>query len=148
LNLLDLQPEAVTRLEDEELRGLLASLVDITAEDRKQAQIRFYNPVSPKSQQFHDSKGKVVAAGGGNGSAKTETMLVEVIMCATGVFPDSQRHLIEQKFRGPINCRVTVESLTTTLDPIILPKLQWFRWTGVDRPGGEKGIGAGSRKTA
>jgi hypothetical protein len=66
-------------------------------------------------------------------------MLVEVIMCATGIFPDSQRHLIEQKFRGPINCRVTVESLTTTLEPIILPKLQWFRWTGVDRPGGEKG---------
>jgi hypothetical protein len=80
-----------------------------------------------------------VAAGGGNGSAKTETMLVEVIMCATGVFPDSQRHLVEQKFRGPIHCRVTVESLTTTLEPIILPKLQWFRWTGVDRPGGEKG---------
>jgi hypothetical protein len=139
LNLLDLQPSGVGSLTDEELRELLAKTVEITAEDRKQSQIRFYNPVSPKSQQFHDSKGRVVAAGGGNGSAKTETMLVEVIMCATGMFPDSQRHLIDQKFRGPINCRVTVESLTTTLDPIILPKLQWFRWTGVDRPGGEKG---------
>src|SRR5437762_13733662 len=85
-------------------------MVSITEEDRKQNQIRFYQPVSPKSQQFHDSKGRVVAAGGGNGSAKTETMLVEVVMCATGIFPDSQAHLVEQKFRGPINCRVTVES--------------------------------------
>lgn len=139
MRLLDLEPADVQRLTDEELRLLTAETVSITEEDRKQNQLRFYKPVSAKSQQFHDSKGHVVAAGGGNGSAKTETMLVEVIMCATGVFPDSQRHLIEQKFLGPINCRVTVESLTTTLEPIILPKLQWCRWTGVDRPGGEKG---------
>lgn len=129
----------MTSLSDEELREFLASAVKITEEDRKQSQILFYKPVSAKSQQFHESKGKVVAAGGGNGSAKTETMLVEVVMCATGVFPYSQRHLIAQKFRGPINCRVTVESLTTTLDPIILPKLMWQKWTGVDSPGGERG---------
>jgi hypothetical protein len=43
---------------------------------------------------------------------------------------------------------VTVESLTTTLEPIILPKLQWWKWTGVDRPGGDEGTGAGSRSRA
>lgn len=139
LNLLDIQPGGVSALSDEQLRELLASTVAITQQDRKENQLKFYRPVSPKSQSFHESKAKVVAAGGGNGSSKTETMLVEVIMCATGVFPDSQRHLIDQKFRGPIQCRVTVESLTTTLEPIILPKLQWFKWTGIDRPGGEKG---------
>src|SRR5260221_325011 len=132
LNLLDVPATSPRDWSNEALEAFLRTAVQVTEQDRKENQIKFYKPVSPKSQQFHESKGRVVAAGGGNGSAKTETMLVEVIMCATGAFPDSQRHLIEQKFRGPINCRVTVESLTTTLEPIILPKLQWFRWTGVD----------------
>src|SRR3990167_2290454 len=139
MNLAELQPASLSHLSDDAFRELLAATVAVTHEDRKQSQILYYQPVSPKSQTFHDSKAKVVAAGGGNGSAKTETMLVEVIMCATGVFPESQRHLIEQKFRGPIQCRVTVESLTTTLDPIILPKLQFWKWSGVDMPGGAKG---------
>jgi hypothetical protein len=139
LNLLDLSPEALGNLSDEDLRLLAAQAVSITEEDRKTSQIKFYRPVSPKSQLFHNSKARVVAAGGGNGSAKTETMLVEMVMCSTGIFPESQRHLIDQKFRGPINCRLTVESLTTTLEPIILPKLMWQKWTGVDRPGGDRG---------
>jgi hypothetical protein len=139
LSLLDVPHTAPQDWSDEALESFLRTAVTITEQDRKESQIKFYQPVSPKSQTFHDSKGRVVAAGGGNGSAKTETMLVEMVMCMTGVFPDSQRHLIEQKFRGPIQTRLTVESLTTTLDPIILPKLQWFRWTGVDRPGGDRG---------
>jgi hypothetical protein len=122
-----------------ELETFLRSAVRVTEQDRKENQIKWYRSVSPKAQAFHDSKARVVAAGGGNGSSKTETMLVDLAMCMTGVFPDSQRHLIEQKFRGPIHCRLTVESLTTTLEPIILPKLQWFHWSGVDRPGGERG---------
>lgn len=138
-NLADLQPSHVGTLSDDQLRELLVTTLKITEEDRKQNQLLFYKPVSPKSQLFHESKAKVVAAGGGNGSSKTETMLVEMVMCMTGVFPESQRHLIDQKFRGPINTRLTVESLTTTLEPIILPKLQWFKWTGVDRPGGTRG---------
>lgn len=129
----------VSKLSDEELRSLLATTVQITEQDRKESQILYYQPVSPKSQSFHDSKAHVVAAGGGNGSSKTETMLVEMVMCATGVFPFSQAHHIPGKFRGPINCRLTVESLTTTLDPIILPKLMYMKWTGVDRPGGDRG---------
>lgn len=139
MNLSEIQPSNVVNLNDDQLRELLASTLQIVEEDRKQSQIRFYKPVSPKAQHFHESKGRVVAAGGGNGSAKTETMLVEVVMCATGIFPDSQKHLIDQKFRGPVQCRVTVESLTTTLEPIILPKLQWFKWSGTDRPGGARG---------
>jgi hypothetical protein len=139
LNLLDVPRASPPRLVERGPGGVPSHRRQVTEQDRKENQIKFYKPVSPKSQPSTTRSGRVVAAGGGNGSAKTETMLVEVVMCATGIFPDSQRHLIEQKFRGPINCRVTVESLTTTLEPIILPKLQWFRWTGVDRPGGEKG---------
>jgi len=139
MNLADLQPASLPNLPDEEFRELMASAVTITQEDRRQNSILYYQPASAKAQAIHESRAKVVAAGGGNGSSKTETMLVEMVMCMTGVFPYTQRHLIEQKFKGPIQARLVVESLTTTLEPIILPKLMWWRWTGVDTAGGKRG---------
>lgn len=139
MNFADLNPADLSSLPQEQFEELFRSALSITQEDRRQSQILYYNPASPKAQAIHDSTAKVVAAGGGNGSSKTETILVEMIMCATGVFPYSQRQLVEQKFKGPIQCRLVVESLTTTLEPIILPKLQWWRWTGVDTQGGARG---------
>lgn len=139
MNLLELPPQEIHALTDEQLRELAASMVTITQEDRKQSQILFYQPASPKIQAVHDSMAKVIGVGGGNGSGKSESMIVDLVMCATGVFPYSQRHLIEQKFRGPIQCRLVVESLTTTLETVILPKLMWWKWTGVDKQGGERG---------
>lgn len=139
MNLSELQPDALPSLSDEAYRELLAETVELTREDRRQNQLLFYRPASARAQQVHDCKSRVVGVGGGNGSGKTDTMLVDVVMSATGIFPLSQRHLVGQKFRGPINCRVVVESLTTTLEPIILPKLMWWRWSGADAPGGEKG---------
>lgn len=139
MNLSELPPSQVKALSDDQLRELLASTLHVTQEDRKQNQLLFYKPTSPKAQLVHDCKAKVVGVGGGNGSGKSESMMVDGVMTATGVFPYSQRHLIDQKFRGPISCRLVVESLTTTLETVIIPKLQWWRWTGVDRPGGERG---------
>lgn len=80
-------------------------------------------------------------------NSKTDTMLAELSMLATGIFPPEKNFRggkkvldgIKAKFRGPIAIRVVVESLTTTLHPIILPKLQWFKWNGVDEPGGDRG---------
>ena len=94
--------------------NVLAETLTITSEDRKQNQILYYNPVSPRAQNFHTSTAQVLAAGGGNRSGKTETMLAHMVMCSTGVFPYSQKHLVDTHFRGPISCRLTVESLTTT----------------------------------
>lgn len=139
MNLADVDTAKVSTLSNEELRQLVATTVTLTQEDRKQAQLLFYKPNSPKVQAFHDTAAKVAGIGGGNGSGKSESMMVDTVMTMTGVFPYSQRHLIEQKFRGPINCRLVIESLTNTLDNVILPKLQWWKWTGVDRPGGERG---------
>jgi hypothetical protein len=140
LDLLDV-PETATPASwsDETLEAFLRNAVGVTQEDRKQNQILYYQPASAKAQAIHDCAAKVVGVGGGNGSGKSDTVLVDAMMCATGVFPYSQRHLIEQKFKGPIAVRLVVESLTTTLEPIILPKLQWWKWSGVDQAGGERG---------
>ena len=139
LSLQTLQPESIRALTDEQFRELMSGVIGISQEDRKQNQILYYQAASLKAQRFHESTAKVIAAGGGNRSSKTTSMLVHMVMCSTGVFPYSQRHLIGTHFRGPINCRLTVESLTTTLDPVIIPKLQWWRWSGTDAPGGMRG---------
>jgi len=63
-----------------------------------------------------------------------------MIVRATGQIPLSLEETYpREKLRGPIHCRVVVESLTTTLYPTILPKLQWWAWNGCDEPGGLRG---------
>lgn len=133
-------PSELKGLSDEELRGLMVHILEVQQEERKQNQLQYYRPVSKDSIQIHTRPGKVLAAFGGNGSSKTETSLVELLICATGIIPDSLKGIWdESKLRGPLNCRVVVESLTTVLHPIILPKLQWWNWTGVGEPGTEQG---------
>lgn len=72
-------------------------------------------------------------------NSKTDTCLAELAALSTGIFPDSIGADIRGKFRGPIAVRIVIESLTTTLHPIILPKLQWWKWSGVSEQGGPKG---------
>lgn len=75
-------------------------------------------------------------------SSKTETALVEMVVHATGVIPYSLRDIgidWSKKLRGPIQCRIGLESITTTMHNVMLPKLQWFHWTGIDEPGGDRG---------
>jgi hypothetical protein len=83
-------------------------------------------------------------AGGGNGSSKTECALVEGVIAATGIVPVYLRerypnHNWRRKLRGPTRGRIVCQSITNTLQPIILPKLRWNSWTGVDEPGGQRG---------
>lgn len=133
------EPGVFGKMSDDALASYLETAVAITQQDRKENQILYYKPVSPRALRFHESTAKVLAAGGGNRSSKTTSMLVHMVMCSTGVFPYSLRHLVKTHFRGPINCRLVVESLTTTLEPVIIPKLQYMHWSGVDSPGGERG---------
>ena len=73
-------------------------------------------------------------------NSKTDSALVELVIRATGQIPLALEETYPRsKLRGPINCRVVVESITNTLDTIILPKLQWWQWQGVDEPGGPRG---------
>jgi hypothetical protein len=139
VNLAEISPEGLESLSDEEFRQKLGELVSLAAQDRKENALRYYRPVGPVARQVWETDARVVAIGGGNGSGKTEQMLALISACVTGVFPDELRHLAPKRFRGPINARIVCESLTTVLYPIMLPKLQWWKWTGVDQPGGERG---------
>jgi len=130
---------ALGALSDEDFKAKFGELLTLAQNERRDNQLLWYKPVSATALAIHESIARVVGIGGGNRSSKTTTMLVDMVMCMTGVFPDSLKHLAKQKWRGPINCRVVLESLTTTLYPTILPKLQYFKWVGIDRPGGERG---------
>lgn len=126
-------------LDKDELLYLLNTMADTMAQDRQHNAILYYKPASAMAETVHKSKARVIGVGGGNGSSKTETCLVEIIACATGFFPECMREDIEWKFKGPIRVRIIVQSLTTTLGPIIFPKLQYFKWTGLAPIGGQKG---------
>jgi phage terminase large subunit-like protein len=139
MSLAELAPEALPDLSDEEFREKFAELAALASRDRQENALVYYRPVNPTAARVWESNARVLAIGGGNGSGQTEQMLALIIACATGVFPDSMKHLAGKLFRGPIHVRVVCESLTTVLYPVMLPKLQWWKWTGVDQPGGEKG---------
>jgi phage terminase large subunit-like protein len=135
-----LTPEAIASLSDDDLVAVTAQLVSLQSQDRQTNQLRYYKPVSARARQIHLSTARTIGVGGGNGSSKTDTSLVEMVIRATGQIPLSlQESYPREKLRGPINCRIVVESLTTTLFPIILPKLDGRRWQGVDQAGGARG---------
>jgi hypothetical protein len=145
----------ISKMGTQAFRAEMAQVLSAWEKDRKENAILHYQPVSDMARQIHLSKAQTLGVGGGNGSSKTEGCLAEMVMCATGQIPTSllfdphnkkhvklgKPHFVDplEKLRGPIACRVVCESLTTVLHPIILPKLQWWKWTGVDAPGGEKG---------
>jgi len=132
--------DEVKKLGDEDFRQLLSTVVQMQERDRQENQLVYYQAVSDDSAKAHSDPAHTLALFGGNGSSKTETCLVELLICATGIVPDSLKDTWDySKFRGPLKCRVVVESLTTVLHPIILPKLKWWLWTGVDEPGSERG---------
>lgn len=141
MNLGQLDRNALVQMDDAEFRSVLTSMLNEQKRDRRENQLIYYQPASDKAMDVHRSSARVLGIGGGNGSGKTETALVEMIMLATGVIPDSLAGVpgVRERMRGPVKCRVICESLTTVLHPILLPKLKWWEWSGVDFPGGEKG---------
>jgi hypothetical protein len=123
----------------DQLRDMGAEFLDQQAAVRRENQIRYYQAASPAAEQVHFSTASIIGVGGGNRASKTETCLVESIALATGVFPRVYDAVFREKFRGPINVRICIESLTTVLHPTLLPKLMWWRWSGIDQPGGLRG---------
>ena len=139
--LTDLDASVAETLSDDELRALTAEWLDAQEQLRREAQIRFYQPVSERARTVHHSTAEFLGIGGGKRASKTETALAEAVALATGIFPQDPdlAEVFRAKFRGPIKVRVIVESHTTTLVPTILPKLQWWTWSGMPPPGGPQG---------
>ena len=130
---------ALGALSDDEFKSKFAEILALAQNERRDNMLLYYVPVSKTAMAVHESKASVLGIGGGNRASKTTIQLLEIVMAMTGVFPNSLKHLARQKFRGPVNCRLVLESLTTTLHPTILPKLQFWKWNGTDKPGGERG---------
>jgi len=144
MNAVDLQsitPERLRAMNPDMLRMLMVEVLGAQQSDRKEHQLFYYKPASERVLKIHQSNARITGIGGGNGSSKTSSALVELITCATGVVPYSLRGVTDwsQKLRGPIRCRIVVEDLTTVLEPILLPMLRWYHWSGVDAPGGDRG---------
>jgi hypothetical protein len=136
----DLNLSELDSYSDEQLMALAQDMLSVQAHDRNVNQLRYYLPVSEKAVRVHLSNASVFFLAGGNGASKTDTALVDLVIGATGQIPLSLRDIYPRdKLRGPINCRVVVESITNTLETIILPKLKWWNWQGVDQPGGPRG---------
>ena len=140
MSLLSELPSDLSVLTDAQIEQLAGDLLAIQATERQQNQLRYYQPASPPCRLVHLDTRKTIGIGGGNGASKTDTALVELVIRATGQIPISLQHdYPREKLRGPIACRVVCESLTTTLVPTILPKLQWYQWRGEGEQGSNRG---------
>ena len=127
-------------LSDDELLNYTSHLLSLQEKDRKEFALHYYEPVNEDVGRIHDLTCGTIGIFGGNGSGKTEHALVEGIIRCTGIIPKSlEATYPRQKLRGPIHMRVVCESLTTVLEPIILPKLQYWQWSGIMPQGGDKG---------
>ncbi len=133
-----IKPQQVKKLPNDAFKALVERVIMLQQADRKECNLLYYKPVSKQAEKVHLAETKYVGISGGNGAGKTEHALAHLAMMATGVIPEGLSYL-KKEFRGPINVRVVCESLTTVLHPIILPKLQWWKWTGQSPIGGDKG---------
>ena len=139
LNQLDTKFDLAT-LTDEQLLSLTQDVVSLQERDRRENALHYYTPANSTVGHIHNLLCGTIGVFGGNGSGKTEHALVEGIIRATGEIPESLKETYpREKLRGPIHMRVVCESLTTVLDPIILPKLQYWEWSGMAPQGGPQG---------
>lgn len=128
------------QLSDEELLGYTNKLLTLQETDRKEFSLYYYVPANDTVGRLHTLTCGTIGIFGGNGSGKTEHALVEGIIRCTGIVPESLKSVYpREKLRGPIRMRVVCESLTTVLEQIILPKLQYWTWSGQAPQGGEQG---------
>lgn len=137
---LEMTPAEISGLSHGELVELAEAVKTHRALMQQEHQLLFYQPVSDTARQIHLSTAKEVIASGGIRSSKTDTLLAELVIQLTGIVP----YALEGEYppprnRPPLRARVMCESLTSTLEPIIKPKLRWTDWNGRGEPGGPYG---------
>ena len=135
-----LSPEELEAIPREERLRLLHERLEARAQQRKENQLYFYEPVSPEAKKIHLSRAHQVVVVGGNRSSKTDSVLAELAIRMTGIVPFSLEDCYpKERIRCPIRTRIVCASLTNTWEPVIKPKLQWDKWNGRGEPGGEWG---------
>lgn len=132
-------PDDIRKMSRDRLAATASEVLTQQQADRRENQILYYRPASKTAEAIHYSTASIIGVGGGNRSSKTNTCMVDWVGRATGMFPIDHFDAFMAKFRGPIRIRMCVESFTTVLAPIILPKLKWWIWEGIDDPGGDRG---------
>lgn len=136
-----LSEEALAALPLDALLKDTQELTGLWETRRREHAIQFYEPVQEKARAFHASTKRELLISGGNRSSKTDTALAEMVIQATGIIPYSLQETYPKSklTRRPIRARVVLASLTDTLEPVIKPKLQWWKWNGPGEPGSARG---------
>ena len=131
---------ARARASPEWLRMVLLQTTRAVEDDRKNCQLAYYQVRNPDALRVHTSTKREIAVVGGNRSSKTDTMLAEVVIQASGHIPLSLMSVYpREKIRAPIRARIVCNSLTDTLEPVIKPKLRPDQWNGVGDPAEGRG---------
>lgn len=136
-----LTDEALLAFPLEDLLKDTSELTSLWETRRKENAILFYEPAQPKAREFHASTKKEILISGGNRSSKTDTALAELVIQATGIVPYSLQGTYppSKLTRRPIRARVLLVSFTDTMETVIKPKLQWWKWNGPGVPGSDRG---------
>jgi hypothetical protein len=135
-----IDPSDMSKMTDEDLLAAASDMLLMQETDLKEYALHYYKPANETVGRIHALTCGTIGIFGGNGSGKTEHALVEGVIRCTGRIPDSLKATYpREKLRGPIHMRVVCESITAILEPIILPKLQYWSWSGLRPQGGLQG---------
>ena len=127
-----LSPAELDAIPIEERIKIAKYLEQAQAQLRVEQAILFYKPVGPEARRFHLSDKRKRPIVGGNGSSKSETQLVDIVIEMTGIIPVSLKNdYPKERLRPPIHARLIVKSLTNTWESVIKPKLMYDQWTGL-----------------
>ena len=135
-----LSPQEIKKLTDAEIDRIpVAERIKIAQhleqcrnQLRQENAILYYKPVGEEAKRFHLSDKRKRPIIGGNGSSKSETQLVDIVIEMTGIIPLSLKDIYPQeRLRPPIAARLIVKSLTNTWEAVIKPKLMYDHWTGL-----------------
>ena len=135
-----LSPQEINKLTDAEIDRIPVAerikigqyLEQCRNQLRQENALLYYKPVGEEAKRFHLSDKRKRPIVGGNGSSKSETQLVDIVIEMTGIIPLSLKDIYpKERLRPPIAARLIVKSLTNTWEAVIKPKLIYDHWTGL-----------------
>ena len=103
----DAELETLAASKPDEFKEILSGVIASWENDRKEAQLAYYQCANPMAEPAHYSTAREVVLVGGNRSSKSDTMLAELSIQMTGLIPESLRAKYPRsKIRGPIRARI------------------------------------------